>query len=196
MIWLSKFQIGEDRTKLTTAGAMQSRISIVPTELKVKGRTVAGKLKKVSLDKTYEDITVICNYMKRSDVDDLQSVIMNSNELLFVKFFDTDGLVSTEHRTSISRTEARIRLTSRRFITINEVVLESAPTGTNYGGTIDEETGVVTFATALPAGSDNQDIIIKYTYQGWKGDVDIKSVSIFFNKATGYWGITFLIKGI
>ena len=190
--WLDHFWIGDSETNLIEVGNMLSTVRITPRKVKAKGRNVKGQLNKVSLDNIYENLDINCSNMLIADADTLQSAILNIDGLLYLKFFNT-GRYHSENRTSQSVSQIKIRRTSRAFITIDKVVLASDPNGTNYGGTLDTETSIVTIAADLP--SANSEVIVSYYYKGWRGDATINENSLVRDKRTGLWNFNFSIEG-
>ena len=190
-LWLANFQIGMDKDDLHTVGNMKSNYTITPGEEKAVARNIKGKLNKVKLDKLTEDITVDCAYITTETMNNMQSVLMSADEFLYFKPLE-DGFTHTEIRTPLTVNTVQSIPTSRRFITIESVVLKSAPLGTNYGGTMDEETGLITFAAAIPAV---EDVIIKYNYKGWYGDVNVNNVSIYIMPEIELFGLNFVVRG-
>ena len=191
MLWLSNFQIGEDRDDMLTVGNMRSSITRLYNEEKQVGKNVKGTLNKVKLDKITDNLQVTCNMMTQKTCDDLQSAITNAEKYVYFKPLDA-GLNNTEVRTPLDTTRVKITATSRKFITVISVVLKSAPTGTNYGGTIDENMGIITFAAALPSV---EDVIITYNYKGWIGDIEINNITPYLVQEAERFNMTFVLNG-
>ena len=190
--WLTHFWIGDSESNIIEVGNMLSHFRVTPRKLKEKGRNVQGQLNKVSLDNIYENIEMNCTNMLIADVDILQSNILDIDEFGYIKFFE-DGRYHSEHRTSLSVSQIQLRKDSRAFITVDSVVLASNPTGTNYGGTIDLSTAILTTASVLP--EINSDVIITYHYKGYRGDISMTENSIVQDRRTGVWNCNFNLEG-
>ena len=190
-LWLKNFLIGEDKSNMITAGNMVSRCDAVSIEEKKVGKNVKGNLNKVRLDKNTDNIRVQCSFMSVQTKNALQSAINNALRFVYFKPLD-DGFTNVETRTPLDVNTVKIISTSRRFITIDSIVLASAPGGTNYGGNIDEETGIVTFALSLPSV---EDVIINYTYKGWLGDIEITGIPVYNVQEIEKFNMSFLVRG-
>ena len=197
-VWLSYWQIGEDKTDLTSMGTMKTSFSVNHEEVKKQSRDVQGNLKKISLDKTVDTIRVNCSNMTQQVCDQLEYVLLNARAMIYLKAFDA-GRTDKQNRVSTSLTTVKMVKTSRRFISISSVVLASAPSGTNYftGGSYDEDTYILNLGTSLPAGGGaNQEVIVTYTYKGWKGAVTVDNITMATRKEAEVFNLSFSMEGI
>lgn len=192
MIWLKNWQFGADKNNLKQVGNMLTGITITPRIMSVRARNLRGKMNKVHLNKIVDTVVFNCRYIKDlSTVENLQAELL-TNEFVYFKLWN-DGILHRETRISQNETTVKLILTSRKFLTLNKVVLASDPDGFNYGGSINEDSMVLTTATALP--SANTEVIVEYYYAGFYGSVDIGNINVFSSPETGYWEMNFTVEG-
>lgn len=196
--WLGRFLIGTSESNIEEIGRMKSEFSINVEEMTQKSRDVRGDLRKVSLDKIVDTVKVRCSDMTKEVADKLLQKIINTREMIYLKVFE-NGKKDIQYRLSSSRDTVKLTRMSRRFITIESVVLASEPAGTNYysGGNYDEENYIIHLGTPLPEeGGDNQEVIVRFSYRGWKGVVDRASIVTHEVKETGLWKVNFTLEGV
>jgi len=192
MNWIKNWYFGADKNNLKQVGNMLTGITITPQVMSVKARNVRGKMNKVNLNKIIDRVDFSCRFVKNlSTIENLQAEFL-TNEFIYFKLWET-GFLHRETRISQTKTKINLFLTSRRFLTLNKVVLASDPEGFNYGGTINEDDMTLTTSTELP--DSNTEVIVEYYYAGFYGSVDIGSINVFLSPETGYWEMNFTVEG-
>lgn len=162
-------------------------------------RNVSGDLIRSGNNKVITSIQAKYDAITFTELNKILSTANINYNYIYIKCFDASSpylQIIDEKRISITNSSIKLRRSSRRWVTIDGVWLASDTThvGTNYytGGSYVDDTQTITLGSVLP--SANEQVIINYTYCGWKVMFNgqpqwVASVANLFNITMNFIGV-------
>jgi len=193
---LDNLKIGLTKTLLTTLGSGQTELEFTEAEVCNIDYLLNGDLRKRSLNKIRDDLSIQISYITEADLMTMRSALLRigNNDVYLNTMTEWEW---SELRTSETVSRVTINRTSKRWITITGVwfATDTEKTGTNYytGGSFVEEDYEIVLGTELPAAET--DVIIDYEYEGFLGTIENISFNPMFLKNSKFYEISFDFLG-